>query len=157
MLSWIHSWSNRNRNEDFVMKSDNTYRNWKLELSSHNTAISRTPKGYQPTNNKDTFTLKAQKQETEIAMSTTNNTTTMKAMQVHDFVSDYTNLDKIMTMSNDIEIPKPKKDQILLKVLACSISPGDLIMVQGISGRHHDQIGCINIHEGWRFRTSSPH
>ena len=75
--------------------------------------------------------MKAQKQETKIAMSTTNNTTTMKAMQVHDFVSDYTNLDKIMTMSNDIEIPKPKKDQILLKVLACSISPGDLIMVQG--------------------------
>eukprot|EP00957_Ditylum_brightwellii_P002492 190824-Ditylum_brightwellii.AAC.1 len=55
----------------------------------------------------------------------------MKAILVHDFVSDYESLEKTMTLSSEVEVPQPKKDQILIRTMACSISPGDIIMVQG--------------------------
>jgi len=62
----------------------------------------------------------------------------MKAVQVHQFMELPTSLqgdanaDALLSMQDDI--PKPsdlKKGHILVKVLACSISPGDVIMVQG--------------------------
>lgn len=67
--------------------------------------------------------------------------TTMKAIQVHQFmdlpsslvnVEDAKPLDAIMSMNE--AVPKPtslKKKTMLVKVLACSLSPGDVIMVQG--------------------------
>lgn len=57
----------------------------------------------------------------------------MKAIQVHKFVSDFKALrdaDDIMSMQ-EVPRPVPKKGQLLVKVSACSISPGDIIMVHG--------------------------
>mmetsp|Transcript_1527 Transcript_1527/g.3254 ORF Transcript_1527/g.3254 Transcript_1527/m.3254 type:complete len:356 (-) Transcript_1527:76-1143(-) len=63
----------------------------------------------------------------------------MKAIQVHQFMElpsslqeDNSNVDAILSMNDNI--PKPtslKKNHMLIQVLACSISPGDVIMVQG--------------------------
>lgn len=56
----------------------------------------------------------------------------MKALEVGEFVSeDLSNLSKAMKMSLSAEIPKPKKNELLIKVHACSISPGDMFMVKG--------------------------
>ena len=57
----------------------------------------------------------------------------MKAIQVHQFVSDFSKTDDSHISLNSA-IPKPekfKKDEVLVKVSACSISPGDVIMLQG--------------------------
>ncbi|KAL3779822.1 hypothetical protein ACHAW5_002007 [Stephanodiscus triporus] len=62
----------------------------------------------------------------------------MKAIQVHQFMDLPSSLqedgkvDALLSMNNDL--PKPdllKKNQMLVRVLACSLSPGDVIMVQG--------------------------
>lgn len=58
----------------------------------------------------------------------------MKAIQVHQFVSDFDALERtdgIMSMNTDLPKPSLKKKQVLIRVLACSISPGDVIMVHG--------------------------
>uniref|UniRef100_A0A7R9ZPS2 Enoyl reductase (ER) domain-containing protein n=1 Tax=Craspedostauros australis TaxID=1486917 RepID=A0A7R9ZPS2_9STRA len=60
----------------------------------------------------------------------------MRVIQVHEFVSaSMDNLTTAMTLSDTAAIPEldPKKNkgQILVRVLACSISPGDVLMVQG--------------------------
>eukprot|EP00584_Thalassiosira_punctigera_P010438 CAMPEP_0172528010 /NCGR_PEP_ID=MMETSP1067-20121228/2536_1 /TAXON_ID=265564 ORGANISM="Thalassiosira punctigera, Strain Tpunct2005C2" /NCGR_SAMPLE_ID=MMETSP1067 /ASSEMBLY_ACC=CAM_ASM_000444 /LENGTH=353 /DNA_ID=CAMNT_0013311859 /DNA_START=105 /DNA_END=1166 /DNA_ORIENTATION=- len=61
----------------------------------------------------------------------------MKAIQVHDFIDlDGLGDEKIAETSLSMKdsVPKPaslKKNQLLVKVLACSISPGDVITVQG--------------------------
>jgi NADPH:quinone reductase-like Zn-dependent oxidoreductase len=60
--------------------------------------------------------------------------TTMKAMQVHDFVMDFEALkgnDKLMSMNEQVPKPILKKGQIMIQVQACSLSPGDVIMVHG--------------------------
>eukprot|EP00581_Thalassiosira_minuscula_P010327 CAMPEP_0183702530 /NCGR_PEP_ID=MMETSP0737-20130205/597_1 /TAXON_ID=385413 /ORGANISM="Thalassiosira miniscula, Strain CCMP1093" /LENGTH=352 /DNA_ID=CAMNT_0025929147 /DNA_START=90 /DNA_END=1148 /DNA_ORIENTATION=+ len=60
----------------------------------------------------------------------------MKAMQVHEFLDLWGQDEKTAESNlrmNDVA-PKPtalKKQQLLIKVLACSISPGDVIMAQG--------------------------
>lgn len=58
---------------------------------------------------------------------------TMKAIQISQFVkADQSNLDQVMTMDLAADVPLlKKKNQILIKVLACSFSPGDIIMAQG--------------------------
>lgn len=74
--------------------------------------------------------------------------TTMKAIQVHQFIENMDVLrsekaDEFLSMNN--EVPKPEKlqkNQMLVKVLACSISPGDIIMVQG---------NLIFLHEAFPF------
>ena len=68
--------------------------------------------------------------------TTTTNTerrnTKMKAIQLHEFVSNFDNNNNdVMKLSKDVEIPTPQKDQLLIRTLACSISPGDIIMTQG--------------------------
>ena len=58
----------------------------------------------------------------------------MKAIQVHEFITGFDSLkgkDAIMSMNTDVPKPSLKKGQILIRVLACSISPGDVIMVHG--------------------------
>jgi 2-desacetyl-2-hydroxyethyl bacteriochlorophyllide A dehydrogenase len=56
----------------------------------------------------------------------------MKALEVGEFVSnDFSNLSAAMKMNVSAEIPKPKKKELLIKVHACSISPGDIFMVKG--------------------------
>eukprot|EP01083_Nonionella_stella_P030908 84711_1 len=76
-------------------------------------------------------------------MSIQPSTITMKAIQVHQFIDlpsslskdkeeDGKALDAMLSMADDV--PKPtslKKNTMLVQVLACSISPGDVIMVQG--------------------------
>mmetsp|Transcript_6746 Transcript_6746/g.11803 ORF Transcript_6746/g.11803 Transcript_6746/m.11803 type:complete len:366 (-) Transcript_6746:99-1196(-) len=67
--------------------------------------------------------------------------TTMKAIEVHHFVDLWGQAQKTPETSISIELismndnaTKPaslKKKQLLVKVLACSISPGDVITVQG--------------------------
>jgi NADPH:quinone reductase-like Zn-dependent oxidoreductase len=66
------------------------------------------------------------------APSTTTNTT-MKSILVHEFVSDLEQSNTTaITFSTDTEIPSLlKKDEMLIRVLACSISPGDILMVGG--------------------------
>ena len=69
----------------------------------------------------------------------------MKAIQVHQFVSDFSALegkDDILSMSTDVPKPSLKKKQVLIRVLACSISPGDVIMVHG---------NLIFMHESFPF------
>lgn len=59
--------------------------------------------------------------------------TTMKAMQVHQFVSDFSKMDDSHMSMNETAV-KPallKTNQLLIKVSACSISPGDKVMIQG--------------------------
>jgi NADPH:quinone reductase-like Zn-dependent oxidoreductase len=62
----------------------------------------------------------------------------MKAIQVHQFMDLPSSLqedgkvDALLSINGDV--PKPtslKKNQMLVRVLACSLSPGDVIMVQG--------------------------
>lgn len=63
----------------------------------------------------------------------------MKAIQVHQFMNlpfslqgGDGNYDSYLSMNDDV--PKPsslKKNQMLVRVFACSLSPGDVIMVQG--------------------------
>jgi alcohol dehydrogenase len=65
----------------------------------------------------------------------------MKAIQVHQFMElpsslqgagDDANYESSLSMNDDV--PKPaslKKHQMLVRVFACSLSPGDVIMVQG--------------------------
>ncbi|CAB9530034.1 alkenal/one oxidoreductase, chloroplastic [Seminavis robusta] len=58
----------------------------------------------------------------------------MKAIQVHEFVEDFEILqgnDSLMSMNNNVDKPVPKKGEILVQVQACSLSPGDIIMVHG--------------------------
>ena len=59
----------------------------------------------------------------------------MKALLVHQFVSDFKNtqdMEQAFTVSSDTPVPSlQSSDEILIKVLACSISPGDVIMVGG--------------------------
>ena len=72
----------------------------------------------------------------------------MKAIQVHQFIENMKALqsekaDEFMSMNE--QVPKPEnlqKNQMLIKVLACSISPGDIIMVQG---------NLIFLHEAFPF------
>ena len=69
----------------------------------------------------------------------------MKAIQAHRFVSDFEALegkDDIMSMSTNVSKPSLKKNQILIRVLACSLSPGDVIMVYG---------NLIFLHEAFPF------
>mmetsp|Transcript_53213 Transcript_53213/g.129227 ORF Transcript_53213/g.129227 Transcript_53213/m.129227 type:complete len:375 (-) Transcript_53213:180-1304(-) len=60
---------------------------------------------------------------------------TMKAIQVHEFMyrkgNNSSNDTTPMTMSDDVPVPVPAKDELLIRVLACSISPGDVLMVKG--------------------------
>ena len=51
---------------------------------------------------------------------------TMKAFRVHNY-SENEEFAKV----DDVEIPKPKPNQILLKVKACSINPIDIMMKKG--------------------------
>jgi NADPH:quinone reductase-like Zn-dependent oxidoreductase len=59
----------------------------------------------------------------------------MKAVQAHRFVTDFGSAESLansLTMATNVPRPIPKKKgQILVRVLACSISPGDAIMVHG--------------------------
>ena len=95
------------------------------------------------------------------------NQVTMNAVQVHEFIDDFNNQDSLrknMTMET-IPRPTPKKDQLLIKVLACSISPGDIHMVEGnliflhpekmgfvpgmdVCGVVEDPNGCANFQKG---------
>jgi len=57
---------------------------------------------------------------------------TMKAIQVHEFVNDFQNIpSQAMLMSENVVMPTPKKNEMLIRVLACSLSPGDVIKVHG--------------------------
>lgn len=54
-------------------------------------------------------------------------------MQVHQFVSDFSKMDDSHMSMNETAV-KPallKTNQLLIKVSACSISPGDKVMIQG--------------------------
>lgn len=63
---------------------------------------------------------------------TSNATNTMKAIQVHEFIPDVSNItESQMTLSDDVSMPVPQKHQMLIRVLACSLSPGDVIMAHG--------------------------
>uniref|UniRef100_A0A7S2V6U7 Enoyl reductase (ER) domain-containing protein n=1 Tax=Fibrocapsa japonica TaxID=94617 RepID=A0A7S2V6U7_9STRA len=61
----------------------------------------------------------------------------MKAIQIHKFVEDTACLHEdtandYLSLSSDVLKPSVlKKNQMLVQVLACSISPGDIIMIQG--------------------------
>jgi NADPH:quinone reductase-like Zn-dependent oxidoreductase len=63
----------------------------------------------------------------------------MKAIQVHKFMAlpsslqgSDGNYDSFLSMKDDVPKPSPlKKHQMLVRVFACSLSPGDVIMVQG--------------------------
>jgi NADPH:quinone reductase-like Zn-dependent oxidoreductase len=58
----------------------------------------------------------------------------MKAIQVHQFlpVSDFHNITSShMTMAENVPRPTIRHGQMLVKVLACSVSPGDVMMVGG--------------------------
>jgi NADPH:quinone reductase-like Zn-dependent oxidoreductase len=58
----------------------------------------------------------------------------MKAAQVHRFVTDFGSAESLadsLTITTNVPRPIPTKSQILVRVLACSISPGDAIMVHG--------------------------
>jgi len=61
----------------------------------------------------------------------------MKAIQIHQFLDLPSSLqgdtaNKYLSMNDNVAKPESlKKNQMLVKVLACSISPGDIIMVQG--------------------------
>jgi NADPH:quinone reductase-like Zn-dependent oxidoreductase len=58
----------------------------------------------------------------------------MKAIQVHDFVMDFEALngnEKLMSMNDHVPKPALKKGQLMIQVQACSLSPGDVIMVHG--------------------------
>lgn len=57
---------------------------------------------------------------------------TMKAIQVHEFIDDLQNISsEAMSLSENVAVPTPKKNEMLVRVLACSISPGDVIKVHG--------------------------
>ncbi len=59
---------------------------------------------------------------------------TMKAMEVNKFIknpSDSDCLSSAMMMTFDRKVPSPAKNELLIKVQACSISPGDVAMVRG--------------------------
>jgi len=58
-------------------------------------------------------------------------TSTMKAINVHEFIQDFSNTNENLTMNDNAERPTLKKNQMLIKVLACSLSPGDVIKVGG--------------------------
>mmetsp|Transcript_8240 Transcript_8240/g.17889 ORF Transcript_8240/g.17889 Transcript_8240/m.17889 type:complete len:364 (+) Transcript_8240:117-1208(+) len=66
-----------------------------------------------------------------------SSSSTMNAIQVHDFIDLYGLGDEKIaetSLSMNDATHKPislKKNQLLVKVLACSISPGDVIAVQG--------------------------
>lgn len=69
---------------------------------------------------------------TKTTTTTTTTTTAMKAIHVNEFIKDFSNVGpKQLEMKEHVDRPTLKKDQLLAKVLACSISPGDIIMVQG--------------------------
>lgn len=61
----------------------------------------------------------------------------MKAIQIHQFLNLPSSLEgdsanQYLSMNHNVAKPSLlKKNQMLVKVLACSISPGDVIMVQG--------------------------
>jgi len=61
----------------------------------------------------------------------------MKAIQVHQFMELPSSLqqedgvDAFLSMCDDVPKPSLKKQQMLVRVFACSLSPGDVIMVQG--------------------------
>ena len=55
---------------------------------------------------------------------------TMKAIQVHEFMYRNGNT-TAMRMSDDVPVPIPARDELLIRVFACSISPGDILMVKG--------------------------
>lgn len=64
-------------------------------------------------------------------MTTLQKVQNMKAMCATQYASSsFDNLDKIMSIKS-IPICKPTSKQLLVKVLACSISPGDKIMMKG--------------------------
>ncbi|KAL7558741.1 hypothetical protein ACA910_010897 [Epithemia clementina (nom. ined.)] len=59
---------------------------------------------------------------------------TMKTVIVQEFVSDFSNdenLEKAIQWSSDTPVPRLQKNEMLIKVQACSISAGDVIMVGG--------------------------
>jgi 2-desacetyl-2-hydroxyethyl bacteriochlorophyllide A dehydrogenase len=59
---------------------------------------------------------------------------TMNAIEVKQFVerpSDASNLKEVMTMNSSAPVPLPKKNELLIRVQACSISPGDVVMIRG--------------------------
>jgi len=67
----------------------------------------------------------------------------MKAIQVNQFVSDFSKMDDShMSLNTAVAKPTLKKDEVLIKVSACSISPGDVIMVHG---------NLIFLHEAFPF------
>jgi NADPH:quinone reductase-like Zn-dependent oxidoreductase len=56
----------------------------------------------------------------------------MESALVNEFVSGFDHrLDKAITFSKEEKIPALKKNEILVRVLGCSISPGDILMAQG--------------------------
>jgi NADPH:quinone reductase-like Zn-dependent oxidoreductase len=46
-------------------------------------------------------------------------------------VSDFDKIGNAMTMAKQVKKPILKKDQMPIRVLACSLAPGDVIMIQG--------------------------
>jgi len=60
-----------------------------------------------------------------------NTSNAMKAIEVHQFIQDFDDVRDTMKMNNQAERPTLKKNQMLIKVLACSLSPGDVIKVGG--------------------------
>jgi NADPH:quinone reductase-like Zn-dependent oxidoreductase len=58
-------------------------------------------------------------------------TSTMKAIEVHEFIQDFSNVQETMTMNKNADRPTLNKNQMLIKVLACSLSPGDVLKVGG--------------------------
>lgn len=56
----------------------------------------------------------------------------MKAIEVREFIfEDLNNLTTAMTMNNNSEMPQLAQNELLIKVHACSISPGDMLMIKG--------------------------
>lgn len=55
----------------------------------------------------------------------------MKAVRVKEFVNDFNDIGSIVSMDTDVDRPALKKGQMLIRVLACSLSPADIIMLEG--------------------------
>jgi len=53
----------------------------------------------------------------------------MKAIEVNEFISGAQEMIKLKMMSKPV--PNPVKKELLIKVQACSISSGDLVMISG--------------------------
>jgi len=55
----------------------------------------------------------------------------MKAVHIQEFVQDFETIGSILSLETTVEKPPLKKGQLLIKVLACGLSPADIHMLEG--------------------------